>query len=165
MARHDIDFSELLDLDRLMAECQAALGAKDRALLDMRSDLLPILRKASADGRQKARERLNEEGSGLNCARRISWIQDRLICTLHTVIVDNVYPEGQDIAIAAVGGYGRGTLAPGSDIDLLFLLPEKNSDRMRKAVEFLLYVLWDLGFKVGHAPARWRNVSACRNPT
>ncbi|MDE1159867.1 MAG: [protein-PII] uridylyltransferase [Neorhizobium sp.] len=158
MARHDIDFSELLDLDRLTADCQAVLGAKDRALLDMRSDLLPILRKASTDGRQKARERLNEEGSGLNCARRISWIQDRLICTLHTVIVDKVYPEGSDIAIAAVGGYGRGTLAPGSDIDLLFLLPEKNSDRMRKAVEFLLYVLWDLGFKVGHAT---RTVEEC----
>ena len=158
MARHDIDTSDLIDVASLQAECAALLADKTRPLLELRSSLLPILKRASAEGREKAHEFLKQDGSGLNCARRISWVQDRLICVLHTVISDHVYPEGRDIAVAATGGYGRGTLAPGSDIDLLFLLPDKNSDAMRKAVEFLLYVLWDMGFKVGHAT---RTVEEC----
>ncbi|MBP1841898.1 [protein-PII] uridylyltransferase [Rhizobium petrolearium] len=158
MARYDIDFSELLDVARLRAECRAIVAHSDRPQLEMRAVLLPLLRRASVEGRQKARELLAKDGSGLNCARRISWLQDELICILHETIADSFYPEGSDIAVAAVGGYGRGTLAPGSDIDLLFLLPEKNTDNMRKAVEFLLYILWDMGFKVGHAT---RTVEEC----
>ena len=62
------------------------------------------------------------------------------------------------MAIVAVGGYGRGTLAPGSDIDLLFLLPYKQTPWGEQIVEYLLYMLWDLGLKVGHAT---RNVDEC----
>ncbi|MFB9949925.1 [protein-PII] uridylyltransferase [Rhizobium puerariae] len=158
MARHDIDFSELLDVARLRADCRTIITEKDRPQLEVRAALLPILRRASVEGRQKVRELLARDGSGLNCARRISWLQDELIRALHAMIGESLYPEGGHIAVVAVGGYGRGTLAPGSDIDLLFLLPEKNSDNMRKAVEFLLYVLWDMGFKVGHAT---RTVEEC----
>ena len=55
------------------------------------------------------------------------------------------------MAIIATGGYGRGLLAPGSDIDLLFLLPSKQTPWGESVVETILYLLWDLGFKVGHA--------------
>ncbi len=55
------------------------------------------------------------------------------------------------LSIIAVGGYGRATLAPGSDIDLLFLVPESKSVEVDKVVEFLLYALWDARQKVGHA--------------
>jgi [protein-PII] uridylyltransferase len=157
MARHDIDFSELLDIDALKAECRAVMKA-GIPHLELRAALLPVMRQASAEGRQKARELLDKDGSGLNCARRISWLQDRIICILLETVATTIHPEGRNIAIAAVGGYGRATLAPGSDIDLLFLLPEKNSDEMRKAVEFVLYLLWDMGFKVGHAT---RTVEEC----
>ena len=157
MARQEIDFSELLDVDALKAECRSVMK-NDRPLLELRSALLPIMRRASNEGRQKARELLEKDGSGLNCAERISWVQDQIICVLHEIVVAVVHPEGKDITIAAVGGYGRATLAPGSDIDLLFVLPAKNSDEMRKAVEFLLYILWDMGFKVGHAT---RTVEEC----
>nr|WP_274534844.1 [protein-PII] uridylyltransferase [Rhizobium sp. LCM 4573] len=158
MARDDIDFSELLDVERLSAECRQVAEGKDRPLLELRSALLPLLKKASAEGRGKARELLARDGSGLNCAQRISWLQDQLIRVLHEVIAESIYRDANRIAIAAVGGYGRDTLAPGSDIDLLFLLPEKNSEDMRKAVEFLLYLLWDMGLKVGHAT---RTVEEC----
>src|SRR5690606_11329312 len=90
--------------------------------------------------------------SGLACAQRLSWLQDQLISTIYEVVVTHIYPDNADsIAVAAVGGYGRGTLAPGSDIDLLFLMPPKVSPNMHKAVEFVLYLSWDIGFKVGHA--------------
>ena len=60
--------------------------------------------------------------------------------------------------IVAVGGYGRGMLAPFSDVDVLFLMPDKSPPGMEKVVEALLYVLWDLKLKVGHAT---RTVDEC----
>ncbi|MEM1088674.1 MAG: [protein-PII] uridylyltransferase, partial [Pseudomonadota bacterium] len=57
----------------------------------------------------------------------------------------------KDIAIVATGGYGRGLLAPGSDIDLLFLLPNNHGPIGERMAEAILYKLWDIGFKVGHA--------------
>ncbi len=59
--------------------------------------------------------------------------------------------EAEHMAIVATGGYGRGLLAPGSDIDLLFLLPYKQTAWGESIAEYMLYVLWDLGYKVGHA--------------
>jgi len=64
--------------------------------------------------------------------------------------VDNP-SEAEAIALAAVGGYGRATLAPGSDIDLLFILPYKQTPWGEQVTEYILYMLWDLGQKVGHA--------------
>ena len=62
------------------------------------------------------------------------------------------------MAVVATGGYGRAMLAPGSDIDLLFLLPYKQTAWGESVVEYMLYLLWDLGFKVGHAT---RTVDQC----
>ena len=65
---------------------------------------------------------------------------------------------GRALAVVATGGYGRGTLAPGSDVDLLFLLPYKQTAWGESVVEAMLYVLWDLKLKVGHAT---RSVDEC----
>lgn len=119
---------------------------------ETRAAILPLLKKASIDGREAALRHLIANGSGLECAGMISNLQDNLIALVHRMVTQAVYPTTQqEFAVAAVGGYGRSTLAPGSDIDLLFLLSVKAGADARKAVEFLLYILWDLGFKVGHA--------------
>src|SRR5687767_15611764 len=55
------------------------------------------------------------------------------------------------MTVVATGGYGRGLLAPGSDIDLLFLLPYKQTAWGESIAETILYCLWDLGLKVGYA--------------
>ncbi len=60
-------------------------------------------------------------------------------------------PPTDRLVLAATGGYGRGELAPFSDIDLLFLTDEAASAATLQIVEFMLYFLWDLGLKVGHA--------------
>ena len=58
----------------------------------------------------------------------------------------------------AVGGYGRGELAPYSDIDLLFLFPGNRRAHGEQIVEYMLYMLWDLGLKVGHST---RSIEDC----
>ncbi len=59
--------------------------------------------------------------------------------------------KGEALAVFAVGGYGRGVLAPHSDVDLLFLHPYKRTGHTEQMAEFLLYRLWDLGLKVGQS--------------
>src|SRR6195256_6540610 len=66
--------------------------------------------------------------------------------------------SSERMAVVAVGGYGRGMLAPGSDIDLLFLLPYKQTAWGESVAEAVLYALWDLGLKVGHST---RSVDEC----
>ncbi len=62
-----------------------------------------------------------------------------------------LWSPAQTVTIIAVGGYGRAELAPYSDIDVLFLLPKAATAASRSAVEFVLYCLWDLNLKLGHA--------------
>ncbi len=93
----------------------------------------------------------------------LSAAEDEIIRAIHHFAVRDVYPVdnpsgAEMISIAAVGGYGRGTLAPGSDIDLLFILPYKQTPWGEQITEYILYMLWDLGQKVGHAV---RSVDDC----
>ena len=73
--------------------------------------------------------------------------------------------SSERMAVVAVGGYGRGMLAPGSDIDLLFLLPYKQTAWGESVAEAVLYALWDLGSRSGTRRARSTNASARRAPT
>nr|WP_239025501.1 [protein-PII] uridylyltransferase [Roseibacterium persicicum] len=66
--------------------------------------------------------------------------------------------EGERMAVMAVGGYGRGEMAPYSDVDLLFVTPWKITPQIESVIESALYMLWDLHMKVGHAS---RTVKEC----
>ncbi|MBE7184282.1 MAG: [protein-PII] uridylyltransferase [Methylobacterium mesophilicum] len=109
-------------------------------------------------GRAEAERILRKNSSGRACAAHISLLMDGIIETLFAGGEKAADPNSQRMALAAVGGYGRGTLAPGSDIDLLFILPAKKTDADTRTVEAVLYMLWDLGLKVGHAT---RTVEEC----
>jgi len=163
MAKQDTAFPEILDVAALKARCDFIASAHAESRDPMRQALLSAFRAANLEGRERARKLLLEDGSGLKCAERISWLQDQLITILHAFVLNEIFdaahaPDQTRIAVAAVGGYGRGTLAPGSDIDLLFLLPLKKAVWAEPAIEFMLYILWDLGFKVGHAT---RTIDEC----
>ncbi|NEI68431.1 [protein-PII] uridylyltransferase [Rhizobium lusitanum] len=158
METHHIDFSTILDVSALKVACEA-LAKRGLDKNEERSALLALLKKASQEGREEARRLLVARGGGLDCAHRISWLQDQIITVLYDFTVRHVYPKQADaFSVTAVGGYGRDTLAPGSDIDLLFLFQPKPASDTHKAVEFILYMLWDMGFKVGHAT---RTVEEC----
>jgi len=62
------------------------------------------------------------------------------------------------LALAAVGGYGRGELYPASDVDLLILLPDADTQPHRHELERLIGMLWDIGLDIGHSV---RTVDEC----
>jgi [protein-PII] uridylyltransferase len=115
------------------------------------------------ESRRKIQARFEACNNGTECAQGLSWVQDELIRVIYDFTVAHVYraknpSDAERICIVAQGGYGRGTLAPGSDIDLLFLLPYKQTAWGESVIEYTLYMLWDLGFKVGHAT---RSIDEC----
>ena len=139
------------------------IGSAGTEPADRRAAVVGVLRRVLNDGRAKARKLLDAEHDGMACATRLSDLMDGLVAhssgsrppcsTLSTTP-----PPAERLAVVAVGGYGRGTLAPGSDVDLLFLLPYKPTPWGENVVETILYALWDLELKVGHAT---RTVDEC----
>lgn len=75
-----------------------------------------------------------------------AWFIDQVL-TLAWEHLD--WSNGNDIALVAVGGYGRGELHPGSDIDLLILLEDDDYAAHQDNIEQFLTLLWDIGLKVG----------------
>ncbi len=97
------------------------------------------------------------EISGLQAGRMLAQLTDGLVVALFAH-AQAALGEAETLSIAATGGYGRGTLAPFSDVDLLFLTPQEATAHIHAVVEYMLYFLWDLGLKVGHAT---RSVEEC----
>jgi [protein-PII] uridylyltransferase len=64
-----------------------------------------------------------------------------------------------DLALIAVGGYGRGELHPSSDIDIMVLLPKSDSADWQPDIERFLTFLWDIGLEVGHSV---RSIDDCQ---
>jgi [protein-PII] uridylyltransferase len=152
---------ELFDAGRIAAELGAL--AKLYSERELRIAVAQRLKTALLEGRAKAEQMLLKDKRGRLCAERLCYLQDEIIRVLFAFARTHLYPsqnpsEAERIAIVATGGYGRGILAPGSDIDLLFLLPYKQTAWSESIAEAILYCLWDMGLKVGHAT---RSVDEC----
>jgi [protein-PII] uridylyltransferase len=148
---------------RLIAEVAALGSPRSGEAPTFRQAGMALVGAALAEGRAEARRLLEEGGKGLACAERLSELEDDVIAAIHALALREICGDrpaegGQRMAVAAVGGYGRGALAPGSDIDLLFLLPTKPTPGSEKLVETMLYMLWDLRQKVGHST---RSIGEC----
>ncbi|MFA5900829.1 MAG: [protein-PII] uridylyltransferase [Hyphomicrobium sp.] len=151
------------DSRQLRAELTANFRANGDDAAKARGALIERLKELVAEARDAARRGLEADHSGRRCASGLSHFQDELIRVLYDYTVAHVYratnpSDAERMAIVATGGYGRALLAPGSDIDLLFLLPYKQTAWGESVAEYMLYMLWDLGFKVGHAT---RTVDQC----
>jgi [protein-PII] uridylyltransferase len=103
----------------------------------------------------------HEQITGLQAARLLGALIDGVVSALfdHARKHADLGPVDR-LSVAATGGYGRGVLAPFSDIDLLFLTASDPSPETLRMVEYMLYFLWDLGLKVGHAT---RSIADCLN--
>ena len=122
----------------------------------LRALVLEKLNEVKKHAHSEAERGLMTTGDGRACAEGLSAFQDELIRVIYDFTVAYIYrasnpTAAERISIVATGGYGRGALAPGSDIDLLFLLPYKQTAWGESVIEYMLYLLWDMGFKVGHA--------------
>ncbi|NOJ39735.1 [protein-PII] uridylyltransferase [Bradyrhizobium australiense] len=141
-----------------------ALAEKHAGREDVfRSALAQLLKAEMIAARATAQVVLLRDRHGRRCAERLCFMQDEIIRILYSAATRHLYrshvPSGAErMAVVATGGYGRGLMAPESDIDLLFILPYKQTAWGEQVAEAILYCLWDMGLKVGHAT---RSVDEC----
>ncbi len=151
-------------LDRVLAHAGRQLAAVEGL---RPGEQLPAYRRFLKIEEHRLRLRHRAGGGGLDICRARVELLDILLRQLFTHAWeaarqrDGHAPE-PPVALLAIGGYGRGELNPFSDVDLLFLHDLPTAGRARAAaddlVQQVLYLLWDVGFKVGHAT---RSVAEC----
>jgi len=147
---------EILDTEALRRALDAA-GARGASPAELRRETVPILAEAMANGRAAIAEAFAARPFDARPATRAwCWLTDCLVCAAHDMATRRMHPlanptGSERVAVCAVGGYGRGEMAPFSDVDLLFLTPYKITPWAESVIESMLYILWDLRLKVGHA--------------
>ncbi len=154
---------ELIDTAAIVADLKALIEKHAGRERELRTAMAQRLKAALTQARKQAEQLLLKDRHGRRCAERLCQMQDEIIRIPYEFIGAELYPtqvpsEAERMAVVATGGYGRGLLAPASDIDLLFLLPYKQTAWGESVAEALLYCLWDMGLKVGHAT---RSVDEC----
>jgi [protein-PII] uridylyltransferase len=160
---HPSRTADLFDTEAIAAELARLAESYSGRERELRTAVAQRLKAAHADARIVAEQLLLEDRHGRTCAERLCRLQDDIIRVLYEFAVRRLYPsqapsDAEHMAIVATGGYGRGLMAPGSDIDLLFLLPYKQTAWGESVAEAILYCLWDMGLKVGHAT---RSIDEC----
>jgi len=155
--------AEIFDAAAIAAELARLSEVHSGNERELRLEVSRHLRAALARGRAAVEALLIADRHGRRCAERLCAMQDEIVRVLYEFAIKHLYPaqnpsEAEHMAVVATGGYGRGVLAPGSDIDLLFLLPYKQTAWGESVAETILYCLWDMGLKVGHAT---RSVNEC----
>jgi [protein-PII] uridylyltransferase len=151
----------IIDRRRLCAALDAVAEDSADAANDPR--VVAVLKAALAQGRAEVEARFRRAGDGRAAARDLATLMDQLLRSLYDFATLKVYrtanpSAAERLAVVAVGGYGRAELAPFSDLDLLFLFPYKRTPHAEQLAEYVLYRLWDLGLKVGHAT---RSIDDC----
>ena len=153
---------EIIDRDALVRRLDAIVARSGRSE-PPRGNLLELFKETLARGREEVRRRFDAGAAGAETVRANAFLVDQLVRLIYDFAFERAYPlanptAGEKLAVVAVGGYGRGELAPHSDVDLLFLFSYKQTPHTEQVVEYILYMLWDLGLKVGHAA---RSIDDC----
>jgi len=122
-----------------------------------RQAIVTSLRAALAQGRAEVSRRLARNPTrGRDAVSAQAFLMDQIVRLLFDATVTHLYPisnptAGERLSMIAVGGYGRGEMAPHSDVDIGFITPYKPTSWTEQVIESMLYALWDLGLKVGHS--------------
>lgn len=147
---------ERFDTARVTAAIDALAEQHSGREDTFRAAMAQLLKAELLEARKIAQAILLKDRHGRHCAERLCFVQDEIIRILFSAATRHLYrsplPSGAErMAVVATGGYGRGLMAPESDIDLLFILPYKQTAWGEQVAEAILYCLWDMGLKVGHA--------------
>ncbi len=138
-------------LEKVQAHARKALAAEPD---QVQADLIKRYRSFLKKEEHRIRLQHKSGASGTDVCHQRSTLLDVVLHNLFAGALEKSAAEVR-VALVATGGYGRGLLNPGSDVDLLFLHPERGgralSGRTRDVIEKVLYMLWDVGFKIGHA--------------
>ena len=147
---------QIFDRHQQIAALQAdiAAGLSEEAI---RAALVGRLKSAQTAGRARIAEAFaTRPFASRQTTQAYAWLVDQLIeIGLHYAARykhrSSHQTESERLSVIAVGGYGRGEMAPFSDVDLLFLTPYKITPWAESVIETMLYLLWDLKLKVGHS--------------
>lgn len=150
---------------KVIAHVEKRLGQgrrKDRT----RAELIRVYKRLLKIENQRIKMQHRAGADGVEIAQRRSHLLDVVLRALISETIDAASPEGEKsgkspFTLVAVGGYGRSALSPGSDLDLLFLCPKNTNALPQTTVGILseiITMLFDVGFKVGHAV---RSVREC----
>ncbi|GLQ05221.1 [protein-PII] uridylyltransferase [Sneathiella chinensis] len=147
---------DIIDRKTLVSDLALLVDDFAPTSMEFRNAVLKKLKQALASGQDEIKRRFMENNKGRPSMHAASFLMDQIIRVIYDVATEYIYPlsnptPSEKLSLLAVGGYGRGELAPHSDVDLLFLFPYKQTAWSEQVVEFTLYMLWDLGLKVGHA--------------
>ncbi|HYI63258.1 MAG TPA: [protein-PII] uridylyltransferase [Allosphingosinicella sp.] len=116
-----------------------------------------ILKEALADGRAEIARRLAEKPyAGTEAAAAYAFLTDQILRLAYDFVTMRLHPlanptTSERLLLMAVGGYGRGEMALHSDVDIAFVTPWKATGWTETVIETILYLLWDLGLKVGQS--------------
>mgnify|MGYP003112197569 FL=1 len=147
----------IFDIPAVAAEIARAVAEAGPDMGALRRGVVACLSTRITQGRDAIAEGLAAQPFAARPATRsYCWLTDCVILTTLDVATRVMHPlhnptEAERIAVFAVGGYGRGEMAPHSDVDLLFLTPYKITPWAESVIESMLYMLWDLRLKVGHS--------------
>jgi [protein-PII] uridylyltransferase len=115
---------------------------------------LAVFRHALKQGHEVLKERFDTQKNAINYVTQRAWLVDQI---LQQVWKQCIFPginyrsEKNEIALIAVGGYGRGELHPRSDVDLLILLKNPMDPDTKDCIEHFVRLLWDIRLEVGHS--------------
>ncbi len=140
---------------RGLADALAEIKAGDPTA--RRNSATALLKPVHEAGKAEIARRLGESPqAGREAAAAQAYLTDQLLRLIFDFTTKQLYPlnnptASERMTLIAVGGYGRGEMAPFSDIDIAFLTPWKQTGWSEQVIESMLYTLWDLGLKVGHS--------------
>ena len=148
-------------IDRLTIDAQLkAIIGDETYNLSKRREILSILKPALISSKAEVQRRFEVFGDNTECGgqamRGNTFLIDQMVRIIFDFATSQAYPTAnkstsEKLCLVAVGGYGRAELAPFSDVDLMFLIPYKETPYSEQIIEFVLYMLWDMGLKVGHS--------------
>ncbi|WP_184015910.1 [protein-PII] uridylyltransferase [Sphingobium boeckii] len=142
---------------RALSDALGELTPDSADITALRQGMVALMRTALEAGRAEIARRIEEHPSrGTEASSAQAFLVDQILRLIYDFTIQRLYPisnptSSERIALIAVGGYGRGEMAPFSDVDIAFLTPWKQTGWTEQVIESMLYSLWDLALKVGHS--------------